>query len=290
MSGKNSIFRSPEGETHSYAAYDAVLAHWPVPYEEQDLLTQFGHTHIIASGPDGAKPVILMHGQDSSAASWIYNISDLSRAFRIYAVDTIGDMGKSKPARLPINREDYALWVLDVLDQLKLEKANLVGLSYCGFLVLNFAIACPGRVDRLVLLAPGIPNFGPPTLQWAKFGLPMMSFPSRFTIKRFINGASTAGYSEIDPVYEQMIIGMMNMKVVSFMRPVFTDSELEQMDVSTLLLIGDHEIMYDPQKALDAAARLILHLRAELIPGAGHMLNSDQTVVVDLLILKFLSE
>ena len=130
MSGKNSIFRSPEGETHSYAAYDAVLAHWPVPYEEQDLLTQFGHTHIIASGPDGAKPVILMHGQDSSAASWIYNISDLSRAFRIYAVDTIGDMGKSKPARLPINREDYALWVLDVLDQLKLEKANLVGLSY----------------------------------------------------------------------------------------------------------------------------------------------------------------
>ena len=215
MSEKISVFRSLDGEARSMAAYEAVLANWPVSYEEQDLPTRFGPSHIIASGSDRAKPVILLHGQDSSATSWIYNIADLSQVFRIYAVDTIGDMGKSKPTSLPNNREDYALWLLDVLGQLKIEKADLVGLSYGGFLALNFAITYPEQVNRMVLLAPGIPNFGSPTLQWANYGMPMMYLPSRFIIKRFINGASTAGYSIKDPVYEQMIIGMMNMKNVT---------------------------------------------------------------------------
>jgi pimeloyl-ACP methyl ester carboxylesterase len=269
-------------------AYNSSLGHWPVPYAEQDLPTRFGFTHIIASGSDGAKPVILLHGQDSSATSWIYNMADLSRAFRTYAVDTMGDMGKSRPAVLPANREDYSYWLLDVLDQLKVEKADLVGLSYGGFLALNFALAFPERLNRMVLLAPGIPNFGSPTLQWANYGMPMMTFPSRSTVKRFIHGASMTGYSINDPVHEQMIIGMMNMKNVSFMRPVFSDEELKRMEVPTLLLVGDHEIMYEPRKALERACGLIPNLQAELIPNAIHLLNSDQPFIVDECILKFL--
>jgi DNA-binding PadR family transcriptional regulator len=189
-----------------------VLAHWPVPYEELDLPTQFGTTHIIVSGPNSGKPVLLLHGQDSCAISWIYNVVDLSQAFRIFALDTIGDMGKSKPIHLPNSREDYARWMLDVFDQLKIEKADLVGLSYGGFLATNFALAFPERVNRIVLLSPGIPNFAPPTLQWANYGMPMMLLPSRFTVRRFINGASMKGYSKEDPVHEQMIVGIMNMR------------------------------------------------------------------------------
>lgn len=271
------------------AAYDAVLARWPVLYEEQDVPTRFGSTHILVSGSDGSKPVILLHGQDSSAASWIYNIADLSQAFRIYAVDTIGDMGKSRPTDLPKNREDYTNWMVDVLGQLNIKKAGLVGLSYGGFLALNFALAHPEQVDRMVLLAPGIPNFGSPTLQWANYGLPMLVHPSRFTIKRFINGASAAGYSANDPVHEQMIIGMMNMKNVSFMRPFFSEEELKRMAVPTQLLMGDHEIMVEPLKAIDCAAQLIPNLQVRIISNAGHMLNSDQPAVVDESILKFLS-
>ena len=97
------------------------------------------------------------------------------------------------------------------------------------------------------------------------------------------------GYSKEDPVDEQMIIGMTNMQNVSFMRPVFTDEELSQVTAPTLLLIGDHEIMYEPKKAIDNAARLIPNLQAELVPNAGHILNSDQSKLVDARILQFLT-
>ena len=289
MSRKISVFRSPEGEAKSMAAYESALAHWPVPYKELDIPTQFGTTHIILNGPVGTKPIVLLHGQDSSATSWIYNIADLSWDFRTYAVDTIGDMGKSEPTRLPTSRQDYTEWLLNVFDQLKLENAGLIGLSYGGFPALNFSIAYPEQVNLIVLLAPGIPNFGPPTLQWANYGMPMILLPSRFTVERFINGTSTKGYLKEDPVQEQMIIGITNMQNVSFMRPVFTDEELSHVIAPTLLLIGDHEIMYKPQKALDNAARLIPNLQTELVPNANHMLNSDQPELIDARVLQFLA-
>jgi pimeloyl-ACP methyl ester carboxylesterase len=171
------VLHSPSGEAKSLAAYQAVLARWPVPYTELDVPTRFGTTHLIASGPEGAPPLLLLHGQDSSATSWIYNIADLSQAFRAYAVDTLGDMGKSHPSRRPNCRQDYAAWLLDVFDHLKQNTADLMGLSYGGFLALNFALAAPERVTHLVLLAPGIPNLGSPTWQWAWYGLPMLYLP-----------------------------------------------------------------------------------------------------------------
>jgi len=290
MTEQISVFKTLDGESKNMAAYEEVLARWPVPYEELDLSTRFGTPHVIASGSEEAKPIILLHAQDSCAISWIYNIADLSRAFRVHAVDTIGDIGKSKPTCLPKSREDYAEWLLETFDKLKIEKADLMGMSYGGFLATNFALAYPQRANRIVLLAPGIPNFGPPTLQWANYGMPMMLLPSRYTVKRFVKGASTKGYSKGDPVYEQMIIGMMNIRHMSFMRPVFTDEELMQMTAPILLLIGDHEIMYKPQKVLECAIRLIPNLQAELIRNAGHMLNTDQPEVVNEKILGFLED
>jgi pimeloyl-ACP methyl ester carboxylesterase len=154
----------------------------------------------------------------------------------------------------------------------------------------NFALAFPKRVRRIVLMAPGIPNFGPMTLQWANYGMPMILLPSRTTIRRFIRGVSTNGYQADDPVYEQMIVGMPQLRHPTFVRPVFSDAELRELRAPTLLLIGDHEIMYEPRRALERATQLLPNLRAKLVPNAGHMLNSDQPAVVDERMLQFLSD
>jgi pimeloyl-ACP methyl ester carboxylesterase len=289
MTEKISIVHSPEGESRMVAAYDASLSMWPVPYQEIDVKTRFGDTHMIVSGPTNGQPLFLLHGQEASATMWRYNIEALSQVFRVYAVDTIGDIGKSRPVRLPQNRADYAAWLLDVVNELQLERVSLVGISYGGFLAVNFAIAYPERVGRIGLLSPGIPNFGPPTLQWANYGLPMLMFPSRFTIQRFIQGASQKGYSAQDPVHEQMVISVPYLRERNFPRPVFDDDELRHIHTLCLLMIGDHEIMYDPVKALERARQLIPNLKTEIIADAGHFLNSDQAEIINDLLLRFLN-
>ncbi|HEX3009044.1 MAG TPA: alpha/beta hydrolase [Bacteroidales bacterium] len=270
------------------ASYDAALRTWPVPYQSQTLRTHFGSTHLISCGPESALPVLLLHGQESSATMWMDNIQALSQANRVYAIDTPGDIGRSRPTQPMNSRQDYAAWLLEVVDQLQLGQVDLIGISYGGFLALNFTLAFPERVKRLILLTPGIPNFGPPTARWAAYGMPMLLFPSRFTVKWFINGASTKGYQPQDPVQEQMIVSVPQLRKRLFLRPVFTNEELRGITTPCFLLIGDNDILYNPVQAAQQACQLIPNLTAVLIPNANHFLNSDQPEIVNTHLLRFL--
>jgi pimeloyl-ACP methyl ester carboxylesterase len=287
-SNKIAVFRTPAGEAKNVLAYNEVLTLWPRPYEELYVSSDFGVTHIIVNGPEDAEPIMLLHGQYSAATSWIPLIPALCRNFRVFAVDPIGEIGKSRPSFLLKSRQDYRNWLCDIFDELKIQKANLVGHSYGGFLATNFAIANPERVIRLILLAPGIPNLGAFTSLWAYYGLPMMILPSRFTVRRFITGVSRKGYSTQNPIHEQMILGLTNKRKVPFLRPQFTDEELNRIVTPTLLILGEYEIMYEPRKALERATQLIANLQTELISEAGHMLISDQPEMVNQSMLNFL--
>lgn len=57
----------PGGRAAFEAAYRAALAHWPEPYQELEVPTRFGETHVIASGPASAAPIVLLHGYGASA-------------------------------------------------------------------------------------------------------------------------------------------------------------------------------------------------------------------------------
>jgi hypothetical protein len=49
-------FRSAEAEHKYTAAYDEVLAQWPVSFTQVTVSTPFGETHVIVSGPEGGAP------------------------------------------------------------------------------------------------------------------------------------------------------------------------------------------------------------------------------------------
>src|SRR5690349_9867784 len=92
-------FRSDEGKARYLAAYDAVLREWPVPFEELDLPTRFGTTHVVASGPRDAPPLVLLPSLAASATLWRPNVAALGARYRVYAVDVIGQTGKSVQTR-----------------------------------------------------------------------------------------------------------------------------------------------------------------------------------------------
>jgi hypothetical protein len=99
-----------EGEARFRAAYDAALKTWPVPYEQFDVPTRFGKTHVIACGHGRATlgaPAWYM----ATSVMWAPNIGDFSRALRVYAIDTMGQPSKS----IPGNRSAVQLitWLAD---------------------------------------------------------------------------------------------------------------------------------------------------------------------------------
>ena len=45
-----SAFRGPRERAQFIAAYDSVMCNWPVPFEEREIATASGQTHIVVSG------------------------------------------------------------------------------------------------------------------------------------------------------------------------------------------------------------------------------------------------
>ena len=61
------IYKSLDGKANCLAVYEAALAAWPVPYEQLDLPTRFGSTHVLATGSRIAPPLVLLHGNWATA-------------------------------------------------------------------------------------------------------------------------------------------------------------------------------------------------------------------------------
>lgn len=280
-----SVFKNTESEFRYMSAYDAVLRHWPVPYETIEVSTRLGKTHIIASGPKDACPLFLLPGNFDCSLSWFHCIAGLSATHRVYALDTIGDVGKSKACQLPANREDYANWLADVFDGLSVSSADLMGISYGGFLAVNFALKFKERAQRLVLLCPGLP-LAPFTFQWMVRGMPMILHPSESTVKWFINGASTS--KATDELMQVFILGMSGARFTKVLAPTLQEHEWGELQIPILLLVGDHEIMYEPVKAIRQAKQRFPNIQAELIQGASHFLLADQPKQVNQKVLAFL--
>ena len=287
MSISPSTFKTPAGQARYYAAYEATLALWPVVVEAREAPTRFGLTHINVCGPDEAPPLVLLPGQAVSSTMWFPNIAALSRAHRVYALDILGDMGKSVSTQRLAKPTEFADWLNEVLDGLHLEAAYVAGLSYGGFIALRLTLSTPERVTKLVLMSPASlrPIRSRFFLRMAAMFLPAFVLSAQAKQKLVLGVYSP----EAVPVIKQMLTPT-DFRYNMYLPPVYTDAELQQVKPPTLLLLGEHEVIYDRHAGLNRARTLIPNLETAIIPGAGHALNFDQPEMVNTRILEFLQK
>jgi pimeloyl-ACP methyl ester carboxylesterase len=117
--------------------------------QESTVLTVNGiETFLFVEG-EGA-PVVLVHGMTASAESWRYTFDALKTDYRVYAPDLPGH-GRSAGGRYPYCLDFYTRWLDALLDALDLEKIALFGHSMGGAVCLDYTMAHPARVERLML-------------------------------------------------------------------------------------------------------------------------------------------
>ena len=290
------VFTTPEGETKTMQAYQAVLDHWPVAYTELMIPTSFGNTHVVASGPQDAPPVVLLHALLATSAAWYHNVDVLSQHYRVYAVDVIGEGNKSRPTRPIPSLDGFLQWFTELIDGLKLETLYLAGNSYGGLTSAYYAMKLPERVRKLVLIGPAATIHGMPAFYFNMFipkalymffpKLPGLAAVMRRSVKWMHAGLPC------DPLWEPLFYhSMVYGGLINQVFPkVYTKEEFARIRCPVLLILGEKETIYPPRSAIQAAKKLISGLQVSVIPQAHHITALAQPQAVNQRMLQFFAE
>ena len=288
MSQQPTIYRSAQFQTKLLAIYDSKLDDWPVPYESVFVDTAFGRVYVIISGPHDAPPALLLHASAMSAWSWVYNIESLSRSYRTYAIDHIGEAGKSELNNLqiyPHEPQELSDLYLGVSKNLGVESSVVIGASNGDFLSMNSTCYNPKRVEKLVLLGPM--GVSPPRLS---MGL-RMGVVSLLPLNSLLVRTSHWAIGADPGVQEkcgEWFITMMQGVIPKVAFPKFITPEQKQsIKVPVLLFLGTKDnVVGDHQKAA-ANAQRFPNIQIEVLES-GHLIGVEHAETVNNRMSEFL--
>jgi haloalkane dehalogenase len=152
--------------------------------------------HYLDEGPQGADPVLLMHGEPSWSFLYRKMIPTLIRESRIIAPDLVGFGRSDKPAK----REDYTYqrhvdWMYKLISKLDLRNVTLVCQDWGGLIGLRLAAEQEGRFARIVAANTGLPTgegqISEAFKNWQKFSQETPQFP----VGMIVNGGCVSSLS-----------------------------------------------------------------------------------------------
>lgn len=281
-----SIYFTPQVQIEMMAIYNAKLAQWPTPYETRYLDTSYGKVHVIISGPENAPPVLLLNAGQMAGWSWMTNVGALNEHYRTYAIDTIGEPGKSELSDInhfPKNGAEWSDLLVKITDELGVDKAFVVGASNGGFLALNYAIHYPERIEKIALL--GSMGLTPSTNE----NIMRITFSQMFPLKLVQDNTIRWSFGD-DPELRAQIDEWFRLVFQTAPKespPVTMKAEeLQQVKVPTLAVLGTKDnLMGDLGKVRELASN---------VPGielveieASHLMGMEDPETCNQLILDF---
>ncbi len=262
------------------------------------------HGDRIAYRDVGRGPALLLiHGMAGSSATWQAILPQLSKKYRVIAPDLLGHGESAKP-RGDYSLGAFAVWLRDLLDELGVHRATVIGQSLGGGIAMQFAYQHRDYCERLVLIGSG--GLGPdlsPLLRvlsapGAEFVLPVVapqpvlnlgnklrSWLTSAGIQAPRVGQMWQSYSSLsDPAARQAFLRTLRSVVDHRGQAVSALNKLHlTADVPTLLIWGDRDRIIPVSHAY-AAHDALTGSRLEVLEGVGHFPHAEApTAVADIL-------
>ena len=291
-------FKSEQAKALYLERYEESSQQWPVEFEQRMVGTSYGSTFVRVFGPEGAPPLVLLPGGGSSSLIWAPMARALAAHFRTYAIDNLGDIGRSVASRAIRTADDVADSLDALLTALGLtDSIRLMGLSYGGWQSAEYAIRHGDRLHKVVLVAPAATLFElPPDFAWRGLLLlmPHRHFTEsmmRWSLPDLAARSDPASRRQFDTLVGDAYLGVRCFDLRMAAKPrVFTDAELARLEDKTLFMVGAHERLYPANDAVARFKTAAPNIRTEMIPDAGHDLLWIQTAVVADKLVGFLRD
>jgi pimeloyl-ACP methyl ester carboxylesterase len=228
------------------------------------------------------EPLFLLHGGGGSIANFSMQIPELSRHFKVIAVDSRAQ-GRTTDSDKEIT---YALMASDMaalIDKLQLGSVNVLGWSDGGNTGLELAYAYPGKVKKLVVFGTNY-NHENSTVQNDSIKMnpddPLL-LKTKTYLEEYRNNPEklSPDPGKLPAIYKKLYRLWDNY-------PNFSVDQLKTIKTPTLIVAGDHDLI-----AIDQTITLYNSLpNAELfiVPCATHLVLAEQPTLMNKMILGFL--
>ena len=185
----------------------------------------------------------------------------------------IEQMGHGRTADLidrPFHYHDMAEDTIELMSQLGIESAVVVGYSDGGIIGLDMAIHHPGRVSKLAVTGANSRTDGytPQNLEWARTFNPDDEPVSDAYARLSPDGAD----------HWPIVLG--RLQRMWAVEPSFTCEELQSIKAPTLIIVGDGDIV-TPEHAVEMF-RTIPGAQLCVVPHAGHGVMPKETILTFL--------
>jgi pimeloyl-ACP methyl ester carboxylesterase len=296
MPNEFSPFSSHESRGRFLAHLTSVEDSWPIQHASTTVKTRYGDTFVRTGGSEGAPPLVLLPGGQSTSLIWRRLIKPLSSHFHTYALDAIYDEGRSVPTRPLPTIDDLRLWLDDVLDGLGLNDGiTMAGMSYGCYAAAEYALHSPLRISKLVWIAPVM--IGAPLGKEFIERLTPLADGKRTSLETFCRWVMPSIAANCPEEFNQRIdeillvrdcYGQMFPPVRAAM---MSDEDLKSIIAPTLYILGEQDgATSDASQAIARVQALIPHVETMLVPGAGHDVVAAEQAALTERILKFLLE
>jgi pimeloyl-ACP methyl ester carboxylesterase len=247
--------------------------------------------HYVDAGSGSV--VVLLHGLADDVGVWESVMPALAAKHRVIALDQIG-FGRSDKPLLGYRAGTFVDFLDGFLNELKIDRASLVGNSLGGWIAANFALAHPERIDRLVLCdAAGYAALGKNMNARALNALRLASRedirylgPLTFHNKRF--------YEDVDLAFKQRVTAGDNYTVNQLLDSMIRgedvlDGRLGAIHKPTLIVWGREDKLI-PLNFAERFHKEITGSRLKVIDDCGHMPHVECADKFNHALLKFFGD
>lgn len=256
----------------------------------------------------GTETIIMIHGLGSYAQAWKRNLGELSKKYRVIAVDLPG-YGKS--SKLPHSglMSFYASTIADFIGVMKLGPVTLAGHSMGGQISMVLALEHPELVKRLILVDPaGFEAFHAGQKDWFKEVMTpnlvrltpvdaietnlasnfyRMPEEARFMIEDRIAWRDASDFEAYCLAVARSVAGMVDEPVLD---------KLDRISVPTLIFFGENDLLIPnrylnpgfTRKIAEQGAAKIKGSKLVMVPECGHFMMFEKPEVFNTETGKFM--
>lgn len=239
---------------------------------------------------EGAEAAILIHGFGGDLNTWMFNHESLATGHSVYALDLPGHGSSSKQVG-DGTLAGFAKILEGFMDSIGAGKVHLVGHSMGGAVASLFALNHPERCSSLTLIASAglgpeidgeyIRGFVSATRRnELRPQLEKLFADSRLITRQLVD--DTLKYKRLDGV-EPALRTIASQFCPSDRQPLILREQMIQLRMPVLVLWGSEDRILPVSHALNLPA----HVRTEILPDHGHMVQMEAASKVNLVIRSF---